>query len=64
MSREDTVRVVMYLLDDDELQQACDEVIDALSKISPEIKIGALHTLMESFPVPYVIEELPREVLE
>ncbi len=42
-------------LDRDLLKKACFELIDVLEKYPIEIKIGALHQLLESLPVSYEI---------
>jgi len=38
-------------------QEASMKVIDVLSSYPPEVKIAALHNLIETFPIPYVLEE-------
>jgi hypothetical protein len=48
-------------LDDGRLNQACNDVIAALSKYPPEYKAGALHTLLASFPIPFEVIELERK---
>jgi len=43
------------------LQKAMFEVIETLSKYPVAYKIMVLHTLLESIPVPYAIEEVKNE---
>ena len=53
--------VTMDDLDPSMLSQACGAVIDALSKYPKAYKVGALHTLLVSFPVPYEVIEHERK---
>ena len=56
--------VTMDELEPDRLNAACNDVIVALMKYDPAYKVGALHSLLASFPVHYEIIERPRtEVL-
>ena len=51
------MEIVIKELDSGELEHACHTVIDALSSFPKEIKIGALHVLIEEWPEPYEIIE-------
>lgn len=51
-------------LEEQQLNKACDAVIDALKPFTPPVKIAALHTLIDSFPVEYLIVTKKKQLEE
>lgn len=50
--------VDMQLIEKDKLTMGCNEVIDTLSKYTPEYKLAILHFLIKTFPKDYEIIEV------